>query len=41
MQAAPIVAGIMAIEMRKDENWIEQQVQDFNIIAKNYLPVIN
>ncbi|MES1218178.1 MAG: glycerol-3-phosphate dehydrogenase/oxidase [Bacteroidota bacterium] len=41
MQAAPIIAGLMAIEMRKDENWVQQQVSDFNIVAKNYLPVIN
>jgi glycerol-3-phosphate dehydrogenase len=25
----------------KDENWIAQQVRDFNFTAKNYLPAIN
>lgn len=41
MEAAPKIADIMAIEMKKDENWIQQQIRDFNIVAKNYLPVIN
>ncbi|MBK5270676.1 MAG: glycerol-3-phosphate dehydrogenase/oxidase [Bacteroidia bacterium] len=41
MEAAPKIADIMAIEMKKNENWIQQQIRDFNIVAKNYLPVIN
>jgi len=41
MKSAPRVADIMAIELRKDENWIQQQIRDFNMLAKNYLPVIN
>jgi len=38
INAAPLVADLMAIEINKDENWIVQQVRDFNSVAKNYLP---
>ena len=41
IKAAPLVADLMAIEMNKDENWIHQQVRNFNFIAKNYLPAVN
>lgn len=41
MESAPVVAAIMAKEMGKDETWIIQQIQDFNFIAKNYLPTSN
>ena len=41
MELAPLAADLMSIEMNKDENWIQQQVRDFNFIAKNYLPSIN
>ena len=39
--AAPIVARLMANEMHKNEIWIDQQINDFNEIAKHYLPIIN
>ncbi len=39
--AAPQVAQQMANEMNKDENWIIQQIKDFNNIAINYLPTLN
>jgi len=38
MEAAPLVTSIMAEELSKDETWIKKQVEDFNAIAKNYLP---
>lgn len=37
IEAAPVVAAIMAKHMNKNENWISQQIADFNSIAKNYL----
>jgi glycerol-3-phosphate dehydrogenase len=36
--AAPLVAKIMAEEMNKSDNWIKEQIDTFNSIAKNYLP---
>jgi glycerol-3-phosphate dehydrogenase len=41
MESASLVAGLMAIEMNKDETWIKNQTGDFNLIAKNYLPPSN
>jgi glycerol-3-phosphate dehydrogenase len=41
IESASLVAEIMANEMSKDENWISQQVKDFNEIAKHYLPKNN
>jgi glycerol-3-phosphate dehydrogenase len=41
IEAAPAIAGLMAKEMSKDENWIRNQVADFNFMAKNYLPALN
>ncbi|HLF46328.1 MAG TPA: glycerol-3-phosphate dehydrogenase/oxidase, partial [Chitinophagaceae bacterium] len=41
MEAAPLVASIMAKEMQKDQAWMKNQINDFNLIAKNYLPTIN
>jgi glycerol-3-phosphate dehydrogenase len=38
IESASLVAEIMANEMDKDENWISQQVKDFNEVAKHYLP---
>ncbi|MFZ1678731.1 MAG: glycerol-3-phosphate dehydrogenase C-terminal domain-containing protein, partial [Saprospiraceae bacterium] len=38
IEAAPLVAGIMAKEMGKNEAWIQQQVDDYIMMAKNYLP---
>jgi glycerol-3-phosphate dehydrogenase len=38
MEAARGVAGLMAAEMNLDEAWIDQQVEEFTAIAKNYLP---
>jgi glycerol-3-phosphate dehydrogenase len=38
IKAAPLVAKLMAEEMNKDENWIKEQIDTFNLIAKNYKP---
>ncbi len=39
IKAAPLVAQLMAEEMYKDDNWIKEQINTFNNIAKNYLPL--
>ena len=36
IEIAPKVAQIMADELRKDKNWIDEQIREFNNIAKNY-----
>jgi glycerol-3-phosphate dehydrogenase len=38
MAAAPLVADMMAKEMRKDVFWITTQINNFNSVAGNYLP---
>lgn len=35
---APLVASLMAKEMNKDDNWINQQINNFKAISINYLP---
>ena len=37
MEAAPMVAAIMANDLQKDEAWINQQVTAFNKLAAGYL----
>lgn len=34
---APIVAELMAKELKKDKNWVDEQVTRFNDVAKSYL----
>jgi len=41
MNAAPVIAAMMAEELCKDDTWIKQQIDTFNAIAKNYLPSKN
>lgn len=41
IESSPIVARLMAGELKKDETWERQQVDAFFMIAKNYLPTIN
>ena len=36
IKVAPLVAKEMAGEMNKDESWINEQIKNFNEIAKNY-----
>ena len=38
IEAAPLVAQLMATAMKKDEQWIQQQLEAFYAIAKHYLP---
>jgi glycerol-3-phosphate dehydrogenase len=37
IQAAPEVARLMAEEMGKDENWLQDQLQNFTALAEGYL----
>ena len=37
MEAAPAVAVVMATEMGKDEQWVQQQVSSFLTLAQQYL----
>jgi glycerol-3-phosphate dehydrogenase len=37
MEAAPVVATIMANELNKDEQWINLQVISFKKISEGYL----
>jgi glycerol-3-phosphate dehydrogenase len=37
MEAVPRVAWLMAKEMGKDKSWEQQQINDFNALAKQYL----
>jgi glycerol-3-phosphate dehydrogenase len=37
MEAAPAVAQLMAVEMKKNRDWVQQQINGFNVIAKQYL----
>lgn len=39
VETAPVVVQLMAKEMNKDENWVQEQINNFNATAKNYLPV--
>ena len=41
IKLAPVIAGLMGSLLNKDEEWSRQQVLDFNLLAKNYLPTIN
>ncbi len=37
LRIAPKVAGIMAIALEKDENWIAQELKQFKTLSKNYI----
>ena len=37
--AAPVVAQLMAAEMKQGPEWVEQQLATFNAVAKAYLPL--
>ena len=41
IEAAPLVAKTIAAEMNKDDNWINEQINDFTKLAKNYIPSPN
>jgi glycerol-3-phosphate dehydrogenase len=38
IKIAPSVAQLMGENLKKDEIWIKEQINNFNTIAKNYLP---
>ncbi len=37
MEAAPLVANILATELQKNDQWIFDQIEQFNTLAKQYL----
>jgi glycerol-3-phosphate dehydrogenase len=37
MEAAPVVAKLMAVEMNKNDDWINTEINTFNTLAKQYL----
>ena len=37
MLAAPLVANILATELQKNEQWIVDQIEQFNTLAKQYI----
>jgi len=39
IEVAPVVATLMAEELKTDQQWQEEQVRSFKEIAKNYLPL--
>jgi glycerol-3-phosphate dehydrogenase len=41
LESAPLIAGLMAKELGKDEPWVKNEIDSFNSIAKNYLPTSN
>ena len=38
IKAAPLIAKLMAEEMNNDETWVKKQVDEFILIANQYLP---
>jgi glycerol-3-phosphate dehydrogenase len=38
IKAAPVVARLLATELKKSKTWGKKQIQEFNRVAKNYLP---
>lgn len=38
IQAAPLVTNLIAEELGREENWKKEQLNNFNLIANNYLP---
>jgi len=38
IESAPLVAELIAKETNENENWIRNQIDSFNSMAKNYLP---
>ena len=37
IEVAPLVASMLAKELGKDKLWQQQQIKEFNIIAKHYI----
>lgn len=40
-EKAPLVATLMAEELKKDDAWVQAEINAFNLISNNYLPIIN
>jgi glycerol-3-phosphate dehydrogenase len=38
IDAAPVVASLLAVEFSRDNAWVEQQVADFRALAASYIP---
>jgi glycerol-3-phosphate dehydrogenase len=38
VEETPAIAGLMAEEMGKDEDWVKEQINNFKSLAANYLP---
>ncbi len=41
IESAPSVAAIMSKELNKNEDWIQNEIDNFIFLAKNYLPATN
>ncbi|TMI72518.1 MAG: glycerol-3-phosphate dehydrogenase/oxidase [Bacteroidetes bacterium] len=41
IQQSPVVASLMAAEMKKNDHWIREQIDSFKLVANNYLPIQN
>jgi glycerol-3-phosphate dehydrogenase len=41
IESASLVAELMAKETNKNEDWIKDEMDSFNSVAKNYLPTAN
>ena len=37
LRVAPQVAAIMAAELGKDDEWIDDQLEEFSEVARNYM----
>lgn len=40
IEAAPVVAQIMADEFGYNQDWIDKQIEAFNSVAQKYLPMV-
>jgi glycerol-3-phosphate dehydrogenase len=38
INSASLIAKLLAEELNKDEAWIQQQINNFNLVASNYKP---
>jgi glycerol-3-phosphate dehydrogenase len=39
IQQSPVIASLMAAEMKKTDHWIKEQIDSFKLVANNYLPI--
>jgi glycerol-3-phosphate dehydrogenase len=38
IEAAPVVAGLMAAELGRNPEWTATQIEEYTALAKGYLP---